>query len=100
MSDDIVLDYPVESEFVQALKEAQRSLHVCRVQTLLTEASKGNPNIVIELSNDDWIKDRDVELPQLCCWVSTTQPSMLLLILKMYDGKHNVEVFLEFEFQT
>lgn len=96
MSDDIVLDYPVESEFVQALKEAQSKDSTC-VQTLLTKASKENPNIVIELSNDDWMKDPDVELPQLYCWVCTTQPCYYL-ILKMYDGKQNV--FLEFEFQT
>lgn len=47
------------------------------VQTLLTEASKENPNIVIELSNDDWMKDPDVELP----------PVMLL-------GKYNTAMLL------
>lgn len=63
MSDDIALDYPVESEFVQALKEAQSKEDSTCVQTLLVEASKGNPNVIIELSNDDWMKDPDVELP-------------------------------------
>uniref|UniRef100_A0A672RI02 Ankyrin repeat and SOCS box protein 18-like n=1 Tax=Sinocyclocheilus grahami TaxID=75366 RepID=A0A672RI02_SINGR len=63
MSGDIVLDYPVESEFVKALKEAQRKEDYACVQTLLTEASKENPNIIIELSNDDWMKDPDVDLP-------------------------------------
>lgn len=47
------------------------------MQTLLTEASKENPNIVIELSNDDWMKDPDVELP----------PVMLL-------GKYNTAMLL------
>ncbi|KAI2660617.1 Ankyrin repeat and SOCS box protein 18 [Labeo rohita] len=63
MSDDIVLDYPVESEFVKALKEAQSKEDSTCVQTLLIEASKENPNVIIELSNDDWMKDPDVELP-------------------------------------
>ncbi|XP_067265239.1 ankyrin repeat and SOCS box protein 18 isoform X4 [Chanodichthys erythropterus] len=63
MSDDIALDYPVESEFVQALKEAQSKEDSTCVQTLLVEASKENPNVIIELSNDDWMKDPDVELP-------------------------------------
>uniref|UniRef100_A0A672PZY3 Ankyrin repeat and SOCS box protein 18-like n=1 Tax=Sinocyclocheilus grahami TaxID=75366 RepID=A0A672PZY3_SINGR len=63
MSDDIVLDYTVESEFVKALKEAQSKEDSTCVQTLLTEASKENSNIIIELSNDDWMKDPDVELP-------------------------------------
>ncbi|XP_026119385.1 ankyrin repeat and SOCS box protein 18-like isoform X1 [Carassius auratus] len=63
MSDDIILDHPVESEFVKALKEAQSKEDSTYVQTLLTEASKENPNIIIELSNDDWMKDPGVELP-------------------------------------
>lgn len=63
MSDGISLEYTVESEFVEALKEAQGEGDSTRVQTLLTEASKENPNILIELSNDDWMKDPDVVLP-------------------------------------
>lgn len=63
MSDYIALDYTVESEFVQALKEAQSKEDSTCVQTLLVEASKENPNVIIELSNDDWMKDPDVELP-------------------------------------
>uniref|UniRef100_A0A8C2AH55 Ankyrin repeat and SOCS box containing 18 n=1 Tax=Cyprinus carpio TaxID=7962 RepID=A0A8C2AH55_CYPCA len=60
---DIVLDYTIESEFVKALKEAQNKEDSTCVQTLLTKASKENPNIITELSNDDWMKDPDVELP-------------------------------------
>uniref|UniRef100_A0A8C2G8H7 Ankyrin repeat and SOCS box containing 18 n=1 Tax=Cyprinus carpio TaxID=7962 RepID=A0A8C2G8H7_CYPCA len=63
MSGDIVLDYTIESEFVKALKEVQNKEDSTCVQTLLTKASKENPNIIIELSNDDWMKDPDVELP-------------------------------------
>ncbi|XP_051566244.1 ankyrin repeat and SOCS box protein 18 [Myxocyprinus asiaticus] len=61
--EDIALDYPLESEFVQNFKEAQGKGDSRYVQTLLREASKENPNIIIELSNDDWMKDPDVELP-------------------------------------
>lgn len=63
MSENTALDYPLESEFVQTLKEAQgKEDHQC-VQTLLREASKENPDVIIELSNDDWMKDPDVQLP-------------------------------------
>lgn len=77
MSEDIALDYPLESEFVQILKEAQGKDDHQSVQTLLWEASQENPDIIIELSNDNWVKDPDVELP----------PAVLL-------GKYNTKILI------
>lgn len=77
MSEDIALDYPLESEFVQILKEAQGKDDHQSVQTLLWEASQENLDIIIEFSNDDWVKDPDVELP----------PAVLL-------GKYNTKILI------
>lgn len=85
MSDDIALDYTVESEFVQALKEAQSKEDSTCVQTLLVEASKENPNVIIELSNDDWMKDPDVELPPVVLLGKYNTQPCSYLILVMYD---------------
>lgn len=57
------VDYSLESEFVQALKGALDQKDFRRVESLLKHQIKENPDVIIELSNDDWIKDPEVQLP-------------------------------------
>ena len=59
----LTLDYPVESEFVQTLKSAQDKGDFRCVENVLKGLSRENPDAVIELSNDDWMKDPSVQLP-------------------------------------
>ncbi|KAF5892098.1 ankyrin repeat and SOCS box protein 18-like isoform X3, partial [Clarias magur] len=63
MSSDIKVDYLVDSGIVQTLKRAQDEKDFTCVENLLKDLSRGNPDAVIELSNDDWMKDPDVQLP-------------------------------------
>ncbi|XP_030643155.1 ankyrin repeat and SOCS box protein 18 [Chanos chanos] len=63
MSEDIKLDYPLQSDFVQTLNEALDKRDLKCVEDLLRRVTPENPNAIIELSNDDWKKDPAVELP-------------------------------------
>lgn len=59
MSSEVKFDYPVEFEFVQTLKSALEKEDFKSVENILKE----NPDAIIELSNDDWMKDPSVQLP-------------------------------------
>ncbi|XP_076858211.1 ankyrin repeat and SOCS box protein 18 isoform X2 [Brachyhypopomus gauderio] len=63
MSSDIRLDYSVDSEFVQTLIKNLDKKDFKSVETLLKNITKENPDAIIELSNDDWMKDPSVTLP-------------------------------------
>lgn len=63
MSSGLKLDYLLHSEIVQTLKGAQDKKDFKCVQNLLKDLTKVNPDAVIELSNDDWMKDPSVQLP-------------------------------------
>ncbi|XP_034160259.1 ankyrin repeat and SOCS box protein 18 isoform X2 [Pangasianodon hypophthalmus] len=59
----LLVDYPLHSEIVQTLKGAQDKKDFKCVESLLKDLTKENPDAVIELSNDDWMKDPNVQLP-------------------------------------
>ncbi|KAG7331544.1 hypothetical protein KOW79_005513 [Hemibagrus wyckioides] len=59
----ITVDYPLHSDIVQTLKGAQEKKDFKSVERLLKDLTKENPDAVIELSNDDWLKDPTVQLP-------------------------------------
>lgn len=59
----ITVDYPLHSDIVQALKGAQEKKDFKSVEHLLKDLTKENPDAIIELSNDDWLKDPTVQLP-------------------------------------
>ncbi|KAF7709800.1 hypothetical protein HF521_016650 [Silurus meridionalis] len=59
----IKVDFSLHSEIVRTLKDAQDRKDFKCVENLLKELTKKNPDAVIELSNDDWIKDPNVQLP-------------------------------------
>lgn len=63
MSSRIKVDYLLNSEIVQTLKVAQDKKDFKCVECLLKDLTKENPDAVIELSNDDWLKDPSVQLP-------------------------------------
>lgn len=63
MSTEKKVDYLLHSEFVQILKSAWDKKDFKFVENLLKDLTKENPDAVIELSNDDWMKDRNVQLP-------------------------------------
>lgn len=63
MTSEIKVDYRVDSGIVQTLKRAQDEKDMTCVESLLKDLSRENPDAVIELSNDDWMKDPDVQLP-------------------------------------
>lgn len=63
MSTEKKVDYLLHSEFVQTLKSAWDKKDFKFVENLLKDLTKENPNAVIELSNDDWMKDPNVQLP-------------------------------------
>ncbi|XP_060784604.1 ankyrin repeat and SOCS box protein 18 isoform X2 [Neoarius graeffei] len=63
MSSGIKVDYPLHSEIVQTLKGAQEKKDFKCLERLLKDLTKENPDAVIELSNDDWMKDPSVQLP-------------------------------------
>lgn len=73
---------PLNQNLYRLLKKQEDS--TC-VQTLLVEASKENPNVIIELSNDDWMKDPDVELPPVVLLGKYNTQPCSYLILVMYD---------------
>ncbi|KAF4086674.1 hypothetical protein AMELA_G00087090 [Ameiurus melas] len=63
MSSGTQVDYPLHSEIVQTIKNAQDKKDFRRVESLLRDLTKEHPDAVIELSNDDWMKDPNVQLP-------------------------------------
>lgn len=63
MSSATQVDYPLHSEIVHTIKVAQDKKDFKCVESLLRDLTKENPDAVIELSNDDWMKDPNVQLP-------------------------------------
>ncbi|TSQ01576.1 Ankyrin repeat and SOCS box protein 18 [Bagarius yarrelli] len=63
MSSDVKVDYPLNSEITQTLKVAREKKDFKCLESLLKDLTKENPDAVIELSNDDWMKETSVQLP-------------------------------------
>lgn len=63
MSSGLNVDYLLHSEIVHTLKCAQDKKDFKSMENLLIYITKENPDAVIELSNDDWMKDPNVQLP-------------------------------------
>lgn len=63
MSSRIKVDYPLQSEIIQTLKASQDKKDFKCVESLLKDLTKEKPNAILELSNDDWMKDPNVQLP-------------------------------------
>lgn len=63
MFSGLKVDYLLHSDIAQTLKRAQDKKDVKCVENLLKYLTKQNPDAVIELSNDAWMKDPNVQLP-------------------------------------
>lgn len=59
---DRLPDYPVNSDFVRKLKSALEGRDEARLRDLIC-ADVGHVDAVIELANDDWMKDPSAPLP-------------------------------------
>ena len=59
---DCLPDYPVNSDFVKRLKSALEARDEARVRDLICTEVR-HVDAVIELANDDWMKDPSAQLP-------------------------------------
>ncbi|KAI4549846.1 hypothetical protein MG293_002176 [Ovis ammon polii] len=59
---DRLPDYPVNSDFVKKLKSALEGRDEARLRDLIC-ADVRHVDAVIELANDDWMKDPSAQLP-------------------------------------
>lgn len=59
---DRLPDYPVNSDFVKKLKAALEGRDEARLKDLIC-ADVRHVDAVIELANDDWMKDPSAQLP-------------------------------------
>lgn len=80
MSSGLNVDYLLHSEIAQTLKLAQDKKDLKCMKNLLIYLTKENPDAVIELSNDDWMKDPNVQLPPAVLVGEST----LIYILSLY----------------